>query len=271
LTGSGLHKAAFKAAVNKSRGKSMARLSGKIAFVTGAGGGIGRAIAFGLAREGARVAVADINDALLAEVASQSDGLNLVPIHCDVSDRADVFEKIDAFAAGSGGLDILVNNAVVFHFAPLVDFDPGMIDRMLNVGIKGTYWALQAATPHLKKRGAGSIINLSSIAVSMAIPNAAIYTSIKGAIDALTRQQAAELGPFGIRVNALAPGSIPTPGANSVIDQAGWESRKKKSLLDRLPSADEIAAAAVYLAADEGASITGVTLKIDAGMTIAGP
>ena len=248
----------------------MARLTGKNAFVTGAGGGIGRAIAFGLAREGARVACADINDALLTEVASLSDGLDIVPIHCDVSDRSDVFAKIDAFAAEAGGLDILVNSAVVFHFAPLADFDPTMIDRMLNVGLKGTYWAIQAATPHLKKRG-GSIINLSSIAVSMAIPNAAIYTSIKGAIDALTRQQAAELGPFGIRVNAVAPGSIPTPGASSVIDEAGWESRKRKSLLNRLPSADEIAAATVYLVADEGASITGVTLKIDAGMTIAGP
>lgn len=249
----------------------MARLSGKIAFVTGAGGGIGRAIALGLAREGARVACADINDGLLAEIAALEDGLDLVPVHCDVSDRNDVAAKMDRFVAESGGLDILVNNAVVFHFAPLVDFDPDIIDRMVDVGLKGTYWALQAATPHLKKRGGGSIVNLSSIAVFMAIPNAAIYTSIKGAIDALTRQQAAELGPFGIRVNAIAPGSIPTPGASSVIDEAGWESRKRKSLLDRLPSADEIAAATIYLAADEGASITGITLKIDAGMTIAGP
>ena len=248
----------------------MARLSGKNAFVTGAGGGIGREIAFGLAREGARVACADINDELLAQVAADSGGLDLVPVHCDVSDRADVFAKIDAFAGQSGGLDILVNNAVVFHFAPLAEFDPDIIDRMLNVGLKGTYWSLQAATPHLKKRG-GSVINLSSIAVSMAIPNAAIYTSIKGAIDALTRQQAAELAPFGIRVNAVAPGSIPTPGASSVIDEAGWERRRQKTLLDRLPSAAEIAAATVYLAADEAASITGITLKIDSGMTIASP
>jgi NAD(P)-dependent dehydrogenase (short-subunit alcohol dehydrogenase family) len=249
----------------------MARLSGRTAFVTGAGGGIGREIAFALAREGARVAVADINDTLLAQVAEDSEGMDLVPIHCDVSNRADVFEKMDGFAAGSGGLDILINNAVVFHFAPLAEFNPDIIERMLDVGVKGTYWALQAATPHLKKRGGGSIINLSSIAVFMAIPNASIYTSIKGAIDALTRQQAAELGPFGIRVNALAPGSIPTPGANSVIDKAGWEARKKKSLLDRLPSAKEIATAAVFLATDESASITGITLKIDAGMTIASP
>lgn len=248
----------------------MARLSGKNAFVTGAGGGIGREIAFGLAREGARVACADINDDLLAEVESFSGGLDLVPVHCDISDRSDVFDKLDTFAGQSGGLDILVNNAVVFHFAPLADFDPEIIDRMLNVGLKGTYWAMQAATPHLKKRG-GSVINLSSIAVSMAIPNAAVYTSIKGAIDALTRQQAAELAPFGIRVNAVAPGSIPTPGASSVIDQAGWESRKRKTLLDRLPTAAEIAAAAIYLAADEAASITGITLKIDSGMTIASP
>lgn len=142
---------------------------------------------------------------------------------------------------------------------------------MLDVGLKGTYWACQAATPHLRARGGGSIINLSSIAVSIAIPTASVYTSIKGAIDALTRQQAAELGRDRIRVNALAPGSVPTPGANSVIDEAGWESRANKSLLGRLPTADDIANAAVFLASDEARCITGITLKIDSGMTITGP
>ena len=92
-----------------------------------------------------------------------------------------------------------------------------------------------------------------------------------GGIDALTRQQAAELGPLGIRVNALAPGSVPTPGANSVITADGWKSRAQKSVLRYLPSAEEIGDAAVFLASDEAASITGVTLKIDAGMTITGP
>lgn len=249
----------------------MGRLSGKNAFVTGGGGGIGRAIAFALAAEGAKVAIADINEALLAEAVSEADGLDIVPVHCDVSKRSDVFKEIDQFSNDAGGLDTLVNNAVAFHYDLLTDFDPDVIDRMLDVGIKGTYWCLQAATPHLIKRGGGSIINLSSIAVSMAIPNASIYTSIKGAIDALTRQQAAELGTFGIRVNAVAPGSIPTPGANAVITESGWKSREQKTVLNRLPTALEVGHAAVFLASDEAASITGITLKIDAGMTITGP
>jgi NAD(P)-dependent dehydrogenase (short-subunit alcohol dehydrogenase family) len=105
----------------------------------------------------------------------------------------------------------------------------------------------------------------------MAIPNASVYTAIKGAIDALTRQQAAELGPHNIRVNALAPGSVPTPGANAVITADGWKSRERKSVLQRLPSADDVAKAAVYLASDDSLTVTGVTLKIDAGMTVTGP
>lgn len=249
----------------------MGRLDGKVALVTGAGGGIGRSIAFAMAREGAHVAIADVNADLLRDAVKAAGDLNVTPVTCDVSDRQAVHDAIDGFARASGGLDILVNNAVQFHYAPLVDMPADIASRMLDVGLKGVYWCLQAATPHLVARGGGSIINLSSIAVSMAIPNAAVYTSIKGAIDALTRQQAGELGPHGIRVNALAPGSVPTPGANSVIDERGWELRSQKSVLRRLPSADDIAESAVFLAAEESRNITGVTLKIDSGMTITGP
>lgn len=246
----------------------MGRLSGKKAFITGGAGGIGLGIALAMAREGAKVAVADINELLLAEAMLVADGLDIISVQCDVSDRADVFAKIDKFALDAGGLDILVNNAVMFHYTLMTDFEPEIVDRMLNVGLKGTYWCLQAATPHLKASGGGAIINLSSIAVSSAIPNASIYTSIKGAIDALTRQQSAELGVHGIRVNAVAPGAIPTPGANSVIDAAGWQAREQKTLLNRLPTADDIGHAAVFLGSDEASTITGITLKIDSGMTL---
>jgi NAD(P)-dependent dehydrogenase (short-subunit alcohol dehydrogenase family) len=245
------------------------RLDGKTAFVTGGGGGIGLAIAAAFAGEGATVAIADINEELLAKAVAEHPGL--VPVPCDVSDRDAMRRAVDGFVAAQGGLDILVNNAVMFHYALLEEFDPEIAGRMLEVGLKGTYWASQAATPHLRARGGGSILNLSSIAVSMAIPTASVYTSIKGALDALTRQQAAELGKHGIRVNALAPGSVPTPGANSVIDEAGWKSRAGKSLLGYLPTADDIANAAVFLVSDEARCITGVTLKIDSGMTITGP
>ncbi len=249
----------------------MPRLGGKVAFVTGAAGGIGRAIAYAMAREGARVAMSDINETLLNEAVAEAGDLTVEAVSCDVTDRDALKAKVDAFAASAGGLDIFINNAVAFHYDPLVEFDPAIIDRMLNVGLKGSYWGFQAANPHLVKRGGGTIINLSSIAVSMAIPNASVYSSIKGAIDTLTRQQASELGPKNIRVNAVAPGSVATPGANAIIDDKGWESRKGKTLLKRLPTAEEIGHAAVFLASDEASSITGVTLLIDAGMSVAGP
>ncbi len=233
------------------------KLRGKTAFVTGGGAGIGAAIADAMEREGAKVARVDIN--------------GRTPYECDVSDRKAVFNTMKRFIAEAGGLDILVNNAVYFHYALLIDMPEDKIHRMLDVGIKGVYWATQAATPHLIARGGGSIINLSSVAVSFGITNASVYTSIKGAIDAFTRQQAVELAPHGIRVNALAPGPVSTPGANSVIDAAGWEKRRTRTPLQRLATAEDIGAAAVYLASDDARSVAGVTLKIDGAITVVGP
>jgi NAD(P)-dependent dehydrogenase (short-subunit alcohol dehydrogenase family) len=246
----------------------MKRLEGKRAFVTGAGRGIGKAIAARLAEAGAAVAIADIDGDNAASAASGIPGSTAVTL--DVSDRAAVHAAVGSHAA-AGGLDILVNNAVFFYYAPLVDMPEDVVGRMLDVGIKGTFWATQAATPHLRARGGGSIVNLSSVAVSFAIRNAAVYTSIKGAVDAFTRQQAVELAEHNIRVNALAPGSTATPGASSVIDDAGWEKRRQMTPLKRLMGEAEIGAAAVYLCSDDAINITGVTLKIDGGLTISGP
>jgi len=244
------------------------RLENKAAIVTGGGAGIGRAIALAFAREGAKVGVLDIDAKSAEATAREAKGVALV---CDVSQRAAVFEAVKRFVGEAGGLDILVNNAVYFHYAPMVDMPEDKIHRMLDVGIKGTFWATQAATPHLVARGGGSIINLSSIAVSFGIRTSAVYTSIKGALDAFTRQQAVELAPRNIRVNALAPGTVSTPGANTVIDAQGFEARKAKTPLGRLATPEDIAAAAVFLASEEARMIAGVTLKIDGAITVAGP
>jgi NAD(P)-dependent dehydrogenase (short-subunit alcohol dehydrogenase family) len=246
----------------------MNRLEGKAAFITGGGAGIGRAIALAMAREGAKVAVVDIDGERARSTAREASGS---AFECDVGDRKALFSAMRRFVAEADGLDILVNNAVYFHYAPLVDMPEDKIHRMLDVGLKGVFWATQAATPHLIARGGGSVINLSSVAVTFGITNAAVYSSIKGAVDAFTRQQAVELAPHGIRVNALAPGPVSTPGANTVIDDAGWEKRRSRTPLRRLATADEIAAAAVYLASDDACSIAGVTLKIDGAITVVGP
>ena len=246
----------------------MNRLNGKCALITGAGAGIGRAIALAMAREGAKVAVVDIDGERARSTAREASGS---AYECDVSDRQAVFQAMQRFVAEAGGVDILVNNAVYFHYAPLVEMPEDKIHRMLDVGLKGVYWATQAATPHLIARGGGSILNLSSVAVSFGITNSAVYTSIKGAIDAFTRQQAVELAPHGIRVNALAPGPVSTPGSNSVIDEAGWEKRRTRTPLRRLATEADIGAAAVYLASDDARTIAGVTLKIDGAITVVGP
>ena len=249
----------------------MNRLEGKKAVVIGAGGGIGKAIAYDFISEGAVVAMLDVNKDLLQETAKQSpSGHPPQPYVCDASNREMVFDCINDFASKQGGLDVLVNTAIYFNYGPLVDMDPTEIDRMIDVGLKGTLWGIQAATPHLIRSGTGTVINFSSVAVSYSIKNASVYTSIKGAVDALTRQLAVELGEQGVRVNAIAPGPILTPGTSAIIDEKGWAIRKSQSPLGRLAEVQDIAAAAVYLASDEARCVNGITLKVDSGITIKG-
>ena len=244
-------------------------LDGSRAVVTGGANGIGFAITQALVKAGATVGVLDRDTRGLDGDLLEENGGRVAKLECDVSDRAAVNRVIKGFGE-KGGIDILVNNAVIFHYAPLVEFPEEEIHRMLDVGIKGVFWSTQAATPFLEKSRNGSVVNLSSIAVSMAVSKTSVYTTIKGAIDALTRQQAAELGAKRVRVNAVAPGSVRTPGASAVITEAGWAQREAKSLLGRLPEAEDVAKAVVFLVSDDARCITGVSLKIDCGMSIAG-
>ncbi|ALM84574.1 SDR family NAD(P)-dependent oxidoreductase [Bordetella sp. N] len=246
----------------------MGVLEGKVAVITGGAGGIGLEIARAYLREGAKVGLLDISEAKLADARRELPDAQVLA--CDISNRAQVRQVIDAYVQQAGGLDVLVNNAAYFFYAPLVDMPEDQVDKMIDVGFKGALWSLQAATPHLIARGGGAVINLSSVAVSVSIKNAAVYSSIKGALDTLTRQQAVELGGHGIRVNALAPGPVVTPGASSVISAEGWETRRQRTPLNRLASGADIGGVAVFLASDAGANIAGVTLKVDGALTVVG-
>jgi NAD(P)-dependent dehydrogenase (short-subunit alcohol dehydrogenase family) len=248
----------------------MLRLKGKAAFVTGGGGGIGRGVALALAADGATVAIVDIDKVAANRTAEETSGEGRgLPYECDVSHRQAVHDTMKQFVSEAGGLDILVNNAVFFHYSPLVETTEAMATKIIDVGLKGALWSLQAATPHLVARGSGCIINLSSLVTYVGLKYSAVYTCIKGALDALTRQQAVELGPYGIRVNAIAPGPVYTPGARSLIDGKGWEARKVLAPLRRIATVEDIGAAAVFLASDDARTISGVTLKIDAAITLA--
>lgn len=250
----------------------MNNLVDKVAVVTGGGDGIGRAIALELAREGASVAILDIDGTTARSTAADVEALSGhgMALACDVARRDQVVGAVKDVVGHWGHLDVLVNNAVWFHYAPLAEVDEETVERMLAVGLTGVIWMIQACTPHLAT-SRGCIINMSSPAVDISITGAAVYSSVKGGVDALTRQQAGELGPRGVRVNALCPGPIETPGTRRVITEAGWEARRAKIPLRRLTTGAEVGRAAVYLAGDDGASINGATIRLDGGLTVAGP
>ncbi|CAN5468891.1 SDR family NAD(P)-dependent oxidoreductase [soil metagenome] len=246
------------------------RLEGRSAIITGAGGGIGRAMALAFANEGARVSMFDIETAGLEESAELVKAVSGVatPIVVDVTDRAAYSAAIDSVAAAQGGVDILVSNAMWIRYEPMADVSEETLERMLAIGIKAVFWGMQAVAPHMAKRGKGAIVNMSSPASVHGIPNAAIYCAIKGAVSALTRQAAVELGKSGIRVNAVAPGPTMTPGAMRVVDEDGWKRRAARTPSGRLSTPDEIALLAVFLASDDSGCVSGDVLFGDGGRSI---
>lgn len=246
-------------------------LSGKIAFVTGASSGIGRASAMALANQGTKVAIAarrlDKLEALAAEIKSR--GKEALPIQMDVTKKVDIDAAIAKTVAAFGRLDILLNNAGVAEFSPFLEMTETQWDKTLDTNLKGYFLVAQAAAREMAKNKWGRIVNIASIAsggVGVGFPSIAHYCASKGGVVALTEALADELAPMGILVNAIGPGVIATEMTEGMLkDPKQAEALLARAPLKRAGKSEEIASAVVYLASDEAGYTTGTTLYVDGG------
>jgi len=252
----------------------MSRLKGKVAFVTGAGRGIGQAMALAFASEGAIVGVTDIDPSTAKETVSQiekkSGTARAFPV--DVSRREDFLHAVDQFVAEFGRLDIIANNAIVFRREPVSEIREATVERMISVGLTAIIWSAQAALIHMDAERGGVIINSTSPAAELGVPRSTVYSAIKGGVSSLTRSLAVEFGPRRIRVNAVCPGTVPTPGARAMnnFDDSLYEARRLRTPLGRLGAPEDVASAAVFLCSDEASFITAAILRVDGGVTVNG-
>ena len=249
------------------------RLNGKLAIVTGAAAGIGKAIALALADEGADVAIADIQDAKAQAVAEaiQAKGRRALAIHCDVGDSAQVDAMVQQVVREWGGLHILVNNAAVIAPGLFWELSDADWHKIIRNNLDSVFFCSRAAAKVMLPQGQGGrIINMSSIPATLSEPSAGPYTAAKGGIEAFSRTMATELAPYKILVNCIAPGAT-----YSELTIPMYTESVKKSLFERVPlkeiaQPEWIAAGVVFLASEDARYITGQVLTIDGGYVMDG-
>jgi NAD(P)-dependent dehydrogenase (short-subunit alcohol dehydrogenase family) len=247
-------------------------LSQQAILITGAARGLGRSMAEKLADCGAHVALLDVDAAgvQVAAEALQARGVNAVHYAVDVSQREPFLAAAAKFAAHAGRIDAVINNAMLLRYEPVEKITEEVITRMVGIGVNGSLWGAQALLAHYDPMRGGSIINMASPVAERGYPNTAAYSLVKGAIVSLTKVLAAELGPRNVRVNAIAPGSVPTPGALGLNDRTEYERRMRTIPLRRLGREEDNADACVFLLSPQASFINGEILHVDGGIAAAG-
>ena len=250
----------------------MERLEGKRTIVTGAGSGIGRAIALRLASEGARIVLADVDEAAAEGVAAEIDAQKTLVQKSDVTKTSDVETLVGLAVSEWGGLDVMVNNAGVGVAGTAVTTTEEEYERVMDVCVRGTFLGMKHAIPAMAESGGGSVINMSSVAALVGLVDRAVYSAAKGAILAMTRASAIDHVGDGVRVNCVAPGTVDTPWVARITSGYDDPEEARANMQARQPhgrfvTPEEIAAMAAYLAADESASVIGACMIVDGGVT----
>ncbi len=251
----------------------MKRVQDKVALITGAGSGIGRATARLFAREGAKVVVADRNaeggEATAAAI--RAEGGDAVYHRADVSRESDCAAMVEAAVAGFGRLDILHNHAGILHpgDGPITELTEAVIDETFAINCKGMLFAAKHAVRHMIRQGGGAIVNTGSDLAFIGLANLTAYTASKAAVVGVTRTLAVELAPHNIRVNSVCPGfTFSGMNVEMARDTALMEEMKRDYLIKRLGQPEDVAAAVLFLASDESAFTTGASFVVDGGHTI---
>ena len=239
-------------------------LQGRVCVVTGGSQGIGEACARRFAREGAKVVIADIEDARGQALA---DELQALFVHCDVGDKAQVDTLVAQAMLSHGRIDVLVNNAGIFKAAEFLEITEADYDAVLRVNLKGSFLVGQAVAREMAKAGRGAIVNMSSVNAVLTIPTIATYNMSKGGINQLTRVMALSLADKGVRVNAVAPGTIATElAAKAVLTSEEAKARiMMRTPMRRLGEPWEVADVVAWLASAAASSVTGEIVVVDGG------
>jgi len=249
------------------------RLHNKVAVVTGAAQGIGKAIATRFADEGARVVVTDCNlvagQQTTTSIQSEGGQVTFVPLDVTVDQQA--VRMVETVISQFGRIDILCNNAGVGHVRSITEEDDEGYDEIMNVNVRGVFHCCKHALPHMVQQRTGSIINAASVASFVGFPRDTVYCASKGAVLMLTRQLALDYAEVGIRVNAVCPGFIDTPELRHYIDQQPDPDTALADVVSLHPAGrigrpEEVAAAFVFLASDDASFITGASLVVDGGL-----